>query len=298
MSTIGSKDRILAFEPTMLPVAQVAPGEIFTVETLDCFSESIQDESTLFSSVGWECVNPATGPIEIRGAKPGDTLKVEILDIAVGDMATMTTHPDYGALPGSVEERTRKVPVIDGKVHFGDSLSWPVDPMIGVIGTAPKEGSIATGVPDTHGGNMDTKHIRAGATLYLPVEVEGALLCLGDLHALMGDGEVAVCGAEISGKVTLRTDVIEGRPLPLPSLVSGDAFYSICSRESLDDAVQEAVRMMRGFVAEKSCLDPTDALMLLSLVGDTQISQIVDPQKTARCHLPLAVLDAYGISLP
>ena len=65
-----------------------------------------------------------------------------------------------------------------------------------------------------------------------------------------------------------------------------------------DDAVQEAVRMMRDFVAEKSCLDPTDALMLLSLVGDTQISQIVDPQKTARCHLPLAVLDAYGISLP
>lgn len=187
-------------------------GDEVTVRTLDCFSNTITDESQLFSTVGWDKVNPATGPIAIHGARPGDTLKVEVLSIEVGEQATMTTHPDFGALPGTVEERTRIVPIRDGKAQFSDDITIPIRPMFGVIGTAPASESVPTGEPRQHGGNMDTKEIVAGSTLYLPVEVDGANLSLGDVHAVMGDGEVAACGAEIEAEVKIRVTVLEGHP--------------------------------------------------------------------------------------
>lgn len=284
--------------PDQEPQLHIESGDEVTVQTMDCFSNTINDESELFSSVGWDKVNPATGPITVQNARPGDTLKVEILSIEVGDRATMTTHPDFGALPGTVEERTRLVPIRDGKAHFSDTIAIDIRPMIGVIGTAPATDSVPTGEPRQHGGNMDTKEIVAGSTLYLPVEVEGANLALGDVHAVMGDGEVAVCGAEIAAEVKIRVTVLEGRPLPLPFLDSGDSVYTISSEPELADAVTESTRMMRDWFAESSDLDKTDALMLLSLAGDTQISQIVDPRMTARFRLPKTILEQCGVELP
>ncbi|WBT08709.1 acetamidase/formamidase family protein [Corynebacterium sp. SCR221107] len=273
-------------------------GERLLVHTMDCFSDSIVDESQLFSSVGWECINPATGPIAIEGAEPGDTLKVEVLSIKVGSVGTMTSHPDFGALPGTVEERTRKIKVINEVIQFDDRYKFPCRPMIGVIGTAPQVDTVPTGEPREHGGNMDTKEIVAGSTLYLPVNVEGANLALGDVHAIMGDGEVAVCGLEIAAEVEIEVSLIKGQPLPLPFLVSGDSAYTIASDRNLHTAVQESVRMMRDWISSNSTLDPTDTLLLLSLRGDTQISQIVDPQMTARFRVPLDLIGAYNIELP
>lgn len=298
MHSIDSNACVLAMSPDQEPQLHIESGDEVTVQTMDCFSNTINDESELFSSVGWDKVNPATGPIAVQNARPGDTLKVEILSIEVGDRATMTTHPDFGALPGTVEERTRLVPIRDGKAHFSDTIAIDIRPMIGVIGTAPATDSVPTGEPRQHGGNMDTKEIVSGSTLYLPVEVAGANLALGDVHAVMGDGEVAVCGAEIAAEVKIRVTVLEGRPLPLPFLASGDSVYTISSEPELSDAVTESTRMMRDWLSESSDLDKTDALMLLSLAGDTQISQIVDPRMTARFRLPKTILEQCGVELP
>lgn len=298
MHSIDSHKCVLALSPDQEPRLQVESGDEVTVRTLDCFSNTITDESHLFSSVGWDKVNPATGPIAVNGARSGDTLQVEILSIEIGDEATMTTHSDFGALPGTVEERTRKIPIRDGKAQFTDNITIDIRPMIGVIGTAPASESVPTGEPRQHGGNMDTKEIVAGSTLYLPVEVDGANLSLGDVHAVMGDGEVAVCGAEIEAEVKIRVTVLNGRPLPLPFLDSGEAVYTISSEVELKDAVTESTRMMRDWLADESTLDPTDALMLLSLTGDTQISQIVDPRMTARFRLPKNILEQCGVELP
>lgn len=280
------------------PRLEVNSGDEVAVQTVDCFSNSVTDESQLFDSIGEDLVNPATGPIAVRGAHPGDTLKVEILSIDVGGQATIMTHPDVGALPGTVEERTRLIPVRDGQVHFSEGVTIPVRPMIGVIGTAPARRAVPTSESRQHGGNMDTKEIVAGATLYLPVEVEGANLSLGDVHAVMGDGEVAVCGAEVDAEVNIRVTVVPGRPLPLPFLASGDSVYAISSEIDLYDAVSESTRMMRDWFAAASGLDKTDSLMLFSLVGDTQICQIVGEWNTARFRLPLRILDQYGMQLP
>ncbi|KGF22710.1 acetamidase/formamidase family protein [Corynebacterium tuscaniense] len=298
MHSIDSHKCILTMSPDQEPRLHIENGDQVTVQTMDCFSNTITDESQLFSTVGWDKVNPATGPIAINGAKPGDTLKVEILSIEIGDHATMTTHPDFGALPGTVEERTRIIPIRDGKAHFSEDIAIELRPMIGVIGTSPATDSVPTGEPRQHGGNMDTKEIVAGSTLYLPVEVEGANLSLGDVHAVMGDSEVAVCGAEIAAEVRIRVTVLDGRPLPLPFLDSGDAVYTISSEIELMDAVKESTRMMRDWLSDVSPLDPTDSLMLLSLTGDTQISQIVDPRMTARFRLPKTILEQCGVELP
>lgn len=298
MHVLPADHAVLSLSPAHAPVLTIASGDEVEVTTMDCFSNTIHDEAQLFSSVGWDQVNPATGPIAVEGARPGDTIKVEVLSIEVGSTGTMTTHPDYGALPGTVDERTRRVDVVDGMVRFDEHLAFPIAPMIGVIGTAPAEEDVPTGTPKAHGGNMDTKRIAAGAVVYLPVEVAGANLALGDVHAAMGDGEVAVCGLEIAAVVRIRVSVISGRPLPLPFVVDDQHLMSIASAPELRDAVTESTRMMRDLLVSRTDLDPTDALMLLSLVGDTRISQIVDPWATARFELPTSVAAAYGIAVP
>lgn len=297
MHRIASTTAVLTMAPGNPAVAVVDPGETLVIETMDCFSNTIQSEDQLFSSIGWECVNPATGPIAIRGAKPGDTLKVEVVDIVTAALGTMTTHPDYGALPGTTVERTRRIPVVDGQVVFNDTISFPTNVMIGVIGTAPADEDVPTGSPKDHGGNMDTKKITTGSTLYLPVNVPGANLAVGDVHAAMGDGEVSVSGLEIAAEVTLRVDVIKGRPYPLPFLVTGDQVIAIASRTTLDEAVTEATRMMCDFLVESTGMDATESLMLLSLTGDLAVSQIVDPLRTARMELPRSILESYGVEL-
>ena len=295
MIRIDASRVVLTMSPKHPACHTVDSGTTVCIETLDCFSNTITSEDQLFSTVGWDCVNPATGPIAVRGAVPGDTLKAEILDIVTAETGTMTTHPDFGALPGTVVERTRRFRIADGEVVFDDRLRLPVKPMIGVIGTAPADEEVPTGSPKEHGGNMDTRKIARGATLYLPVNVPGANLALGDVHAAMGDGEVSVSGLEIAAWVTLRLTVLKGRPYPLPCLVTPDEVITIASREDLGAAVGEATRMMRDFLVSVTELDATDALMLLSLVGNAAISQVVDPLQTARMELPRTVLEAYGV---
>lgn len=297
MIRIPSNKAVFTMGPGHESVQTVESGETVVVETMDCFSNTITSDDQLFSSIGWDCVNPATGPIAVAGAEPGDTLRVEILDIKVASTGTMTTHPDFGALPGTVEERTRRIAIEDGQVVFNDRVRFPINIMIGVIGTAPADEEVPTGSPKEHGGNMDTKKIAAGTVLYLPVNVPGANLAIGDVHAAMGDGEVSVSGLEIAAEVTIRVHVVKGRPLPLPFLLTADQAIAIASRETLDEAVAEATRMMRDYLVQVTDLDATDALMLLSLRGDLAVSQIVDPLKTARMEIPRYLLEAYRVEL-
>jgi amidase len=169
--------------------------------------------------------------------------------------------------------------------------------MIGVIGTAPAIEEIPTGTPGQHGGNMDCKRIVEGATLYLPVHVPGALLSMGDLHAVMGDGEVIICGLEIAGEVTIRVSVIKDKILPLPLLREGEHLMTIASAETLDLAAKQATIQMHRFLTNELGLEFNEAGMLLSLVGDLRICQVVDPLMTARMELPLSILVNYDYIL-
>ncbi len=291
LKNITSKKIVYAFKPNMRAVQRVSPGEIVEVETNDCFFNQIEDENQLVDEIDFSMINPATGPIYIEGAEIGDTLKVEIIDIALPDKGVMIVAPNEGVLGDFVKHaRTRVVKIENAICHF-KNITVPAKPMIGVIGVAPSQGEYPTGTPWKHGGNMDTADITVGSVLYLPVNQEGALLALGDCHAAMGDGEVCVTGCEIRSKVRLRTSLVKGVAIEWPIVESQNSWAIVASGDTVEEAVKEATHCAVGYLSRGLNLDWEDAYMLASLVVDIKISQIVDPKKTVRACIPKKILD-------
>lgn len=298
MYEVACTNSIYSFSKDNKPVLKIKSGDEVIIETMDCFSDQIQTEEDKLESMDWDRVNPAAGPIFIEGAKPYDVLKVTINKIEIKSRAVLSTGENLGVLGGRLKGLTSSIKVIENnEVVFDDKLRLPLNKMIGVIGTAPSEGEINCGTPGSHGGNMDNTMITEGSILYLPIFAEGALFALGDLHAVMGDGEIGVSGAEVSGKVYVKLEVIKGLKLQNPFLENKDSISTIASGETLDDAVNKAVNDMADILTERLNLPCSEIAMLLSLVGQAQICQVVDPMKTARYTIPKWVLEKYDFNL-
>ncbi|HCC33810.1 MAG TPA: acetamidase [Clostridiales bacterium] len=279
------------------PVATVDPGSQVVFQTQDAFSNQVTPDSPDLSRVRWETVNPATGPLAVRGSEPGDTLVVDILDISVPDRGLMVTLAGFGALAAVLRDSTvRFLPIRDRQILFNDQISLPAEPMVGVIGTAPAGEPIPCGTPGSHGGNLDTRVIGPGARVYLPVFVPGAGLAMGDLHALMGDGEVVICGVEIPGEVTVRVSLARRKRIPSPIIETADSWFFLASAADLDAAVQLSIEQALAFLRDRLPLSLTDLGLLLSIAGHTQISQIVDPLKTARMCVPKRAFASYRLA--
>jgi len=271
------------------PSLRVPANSQIEFETYDCFENQICSENDEFGGLDFSRINPATGPVYVEGAEPGDILSIKIEKIEVADYGVSVASDSMGVVPHLLEGYTiRVIPVKDDVAIFSDKIHLPLNKMIGVIGVAPKAGeNIATGVPDYHGGNMDCKEITEGRTLHLPVNVPGALLSIGDLHGLMGDGEVCGCGLEIAGKVIVTVDVIKNKPeVKNPMLFSDTHVMTIASHVDLDVAVDMAVSDMAKYLIREHGFDPKEAAMLMSMVADTKICQVVDPKKTIRVEFP------------
>ncbi|MFX3623219.1 MAG: acetamidase/formamidase family protein [Ectobacillus sp.] len=296
--TLACRDIIYAFDKQNKPVKRISPGTTITIETYDCFQNQIRSNETEINSVDWDKINPATGPIYVESAKPGDILKVKIEAIEIEDEGVMTVGPELGVMGHRLETfEAKMIPIRDKKAIFNEKLEIPLNVMIGVIGVAPEDEPVSCGTPGAHGGNMDTKLITTGATLYFPIFAEGALFALGDLHAAMGDGEIGVSGIEVPGKVTVTLDVIKGKTLAHPLLVNEEGIAVIVSAATLDEAVKTAVEEMIDFLLPYTDLTLSHLTMVMSAIGQTQISQVVDPLVTARFFVPNMFLDAYGIQL-
>jgi amidase len=282
------------------PTLRVEDGATVLFETCDCFENQIKSADTKFEALDWNRINPATGPVYVEGAMPGDILKVKIEKIELADQGVMMTGPDLGMLGDKLTQNAiRIIPIRDSKAIYEGKVEIPLKPMIGVIGTAPAGDPVACGTPGEHGGNMDCTIIGEGTTLYLPVHVPGALLAMGDLHAVMGDGEVSVCGLEVQGEVTVTVSVLKNDQLPLPLAITASSLYVIASAKTLDEAVLDATRNLVGLLTTMSqgTLNEYDAVNLLSLAGNLQICQVVDPLKTVRFELKLQYLQQLGINL-
>lgn len=298
MLLINKKTSVFKMSCRNAPALSCNSGDTVIFETEDCFGGQIQSEKQCMNGIRWDNINPATGPLFVNGAEPGDMLKVEIHSIQLAEQGVMCDSPGEG-ITGLVlkDEATKVFPVQDGYAVFNDRLRFPVKPMIGVIGTAPAgEEEIETGTPGSHGGNMDCNQIGENCTLYLPVNVEGALLAMGDVHALMGNGEVCVCGVEIPARVTVTVSVIRGKHFPTPFLVTPDSFMTIFSADNLDAAVQGATLRMREFLMDELQMEEHEAGFLLSTIGNAEICQCVDPQETCRMEVSRYVTDQYGYS--
>jgi amidase len=287
-----------AFSADLEPVLEIEPGEKVQMETHDCFCGQMQSEADTVDDLDWERVNPATGPVYVRGAQPGDILAVEIEDVQVADQGAMVAIPGEGALGDIITEtETRIFRVEQGQVVFNDKVRLAMQPMIGVIGVAPEGDPVPNGTPDAHGGNMDCTLIGAGCTVYLPVNTEGALLGMGDMHSVMGDGEIVVCGMETPGEVTFSTRVLKEANLPTPFLETADLVAAVHSALTIDEAVDGAIHRMAQFLTDMVGMGVNEAGMIMSVAGELKFCQVVDPMKTVRFEFPKSILDAYGFSM-
>lgn len=298
MIELDDAKTLFSFDKDLEPVLKVPSGETVRIRTKDCFGNQLQGPEDQLSEIDWEAINPATGPIYVEGAVAGGTLKVHIDNIELDAQTSSCTGKDEGVCGDRFSDwATHFCKVEDGKVVWDERLSIPLAPMIGVIGVAPEGEPVNCGTPGKHGGNMDNTAIAAGATLYFPVAVDGALFGCGDMHAVMGDGEVSVSGAEVAGYATVTLTALPELSVPNPLIENDTHFGIIVSAESLDKASELAVQQMVDFLASRTNESEADLVMLLSLVADVRVCQMVDPEKTVRFMIPKYVLDAIGFSL-
>ncbi len=266
------------FSKNNAPVETAEPGELLMFKTMDCFSNRIQSEDVLMSSIlyGYDVANPASGPVYINGAEPGDVLVVDILDVKVADHGVIATDNVCGPLHDLSEERTKIIQIEDGMADF-NGVKFPIDPMIGVIGTAPDGEDVICGYPGDHGGNMDSKIIKKGARVYFPVRVEGALLQMGDVHATMGDAELCGTGIEIAAEIIVKTSLIKNFELNMPVTETATHWWVNGTGPKMDDALYKASVELQRLIMNQTGWDQTDAYMFMSVQCDMQINQACVP---------------------
>jgi amidase len=288
---IGREDVVWAFGPDLEPVVEVDPGEIVTLETNDCFTGQIQSEDDLVTEIDFARVNSATGPIAVRGAEPGDSLVIELLEVRPAERGFATLIPGIGQLIDQVRSPLTHVFRVDGDtIHMTDRISFPLRPMVGVIGVATDGETITNGFAGRHGGNLDNHLHGPGATVYLPVRQPGGMLAIGDMHASMGDGEVCFTGVEIAGEVTIRVDLLKGRQgtWPVTELADRWVVHGTAGQdfmEALDLAVEEGAR----FLVDQWGFTMEEAFIFLSVACDAGICQACRPQEfstIARVAIP------------
>jgi acetamidase/formamidase len=297
------------WDATLDPVLEVDPGDVVVADTDDFAAGQITRDSTAADllELDFDRIYPLAGPIAVRGAKPGDALAVEILGFELPEWGWACIIPGLGLLPQEeFPEPVLKVFDLTGgeTTDFGAGVRLPIEPFCGTMGV-PRASDRATPIPPPHsgGGNIDTRHLTAGTTLYLPVEVEGGKLSLGDAHAAQGDGEVAISGLECAMRTRLRFDVVRDVNLPAPQLrrpagsltprVDGAGWYATTGVEpDLMEASRAAVRAMIDHLGRERGLSREDAYILCSLAGDLKICEVVDtPNWIVGCFMPDAVFE-------
>lgn len=292
--TIPCNRVFYAFDPGIPPAAHATPGSLVLFCTQDALGGQVKSEEDLVTSVDFSRVNPATGPLYVEGAEPGDALAVRILSVKTAEKGFIVVAPGAGALPRRVREaKTRTCRIVGDYVEvLGFKL--PAWKMIGVIGVASSS-KPPTGTPGRHGGNLDTKFITEGATVYLPVEYKGALLGVGDLHALMAHGEVCVSACEVPGSVLAEVDVVKGLAPAWPLVEFADSTYILVSKDTIQEALEAAVEVAVEALSIALNLEWHDAYIVASLAADVGVSQLVDPRKTAWVRIPKHLAPTHSI---
>jgi acetamidase/formamidase len=287
------------------PRVVVDSGDTAVVWTRDVSDNQITPESdtSVIAGLDWDRVYPLNGPIGVAGAQPGDTLAVEILDIHTQGWAWTAVLPGIGLLPEDFPDAYLRVfDITNGEfAYMREDVAIPLTPFFGTMGVCPA-GASATPVmpPGIFGGNMDVRQLVAGATLYLPVQVDRALFSCGDAHGCQGDGEVCVTGLEAPMYASLRFTLHKGRSIPSPQFrtpapltprVDSAPFYATTGvGGDLFAASQDAIRAMVDHIHQTYDLTPVDAYLLCSLAVDLKISEIVDAgQYIVSALLPEAV---------
>jgi acetamidase/formamidase len=305
--TIHSRNCHCGWNNAFPPAHTVEPGQTLTFECKDASGGYYTADSTSADVGGQDpaTINPVTGPILVDGARPGDVLKITLESFAPSGFGWTAIIPGFGLLADQFR---------DARLHlwnyewdltvpamFGSHARIPLKPFTGTIGVAPAEPGTHSVIPPRRvGGNMDIRDLSAGSVLYLPVEVEGALLSIGDTHAAQGDGEVCGTAIESAMSVTVKVDLIKDQPLRFPRFETTGpvtrhidvAGYDVTTGIGPDlmTACRDAVSGMIDLLGRSRKMSAEDAYMLCSVCGDLRISEVVDaPNWVVSFYFPRAV---------
>jgi len=290
------------------PVLKIAPGDTINVETVDASSGQLNAKSTVEDLKKFDLgkVNPVTGPIYVDGARPGDALKITFLSYRPSGWGWTGNIPGFGLLADQFP---------DARLHhwnydpglkpamYGPGGRVPLRPFTGTVGVAPAAPGLHSIVPPRQvGGNMDVRDITEGSELYLPVEVEGALLSIGDTHAAQGDGEVCGTAIESPIDVTVKVELIKDAGLRLPRFTTAGPVSDHIDKKGYEvttgigpdlmTGARTAVSEMIDLLSKRFGYSAIDAYMLCSVCADLKISSIVDqPNWVVSFLFPRIVLE-------
>lgn len=293
-----------ALEPTLT----VASGDVVHYELLMAGHGQVHEGATFAQTAfDFDTLYNLLGPLYVDGARPGDTLRVDILDLAPGDWGWCAILPELGTLPDEFPDPYLRTFDLRGGTHaqLGPGVRIPFAPFLGTMGTHPDDPATASAFPPHKGGgNVDTRHLTIGTTLWLPVWCEGALFSCGDPHAMQGDGEVCVAALECDMRAALRFGV-EQRSIPAPyfrtagaltpAVDAGGHHGAMGIAPDLMEGTRTAVSAMVEWVVAEHGLTREDAYILCSLAGDLKIFEVVDAGMwNVGLTLPLSVFIGQG----
>jgi len=300
---IGREQYHLAWDRAIEPISTVPSGTVVEFEMLDASCGQITPESTADDLRGLDFgrVNSAHGPVAVEGAKPGDSLEIELLEFQPAGWGWTASIPGFGLLADDFPDPALRITQLgDGSAEFLPGIRVPLAPFCGELGVAPAAaGPHSTIPPAEFGGNMDTRHLTAGATLYLPVFVPGARFSMGDGHAAQGDGEVCGTAIETPMRAAVRLSVRKDLHVTAPEFIT-PGLRSVAGAAAshatdgvgpdLMGATRDAVRRMIDYLGRDHGLSPIDAYLLCSVAVDLRISEVVDaPNWIVTAYCPLSI---------
>jgi len=285
-----TKDQLCtSFSAAHPPVLRVQQGEPFVMETNDRFATY---EGPRSSPEAMEILTTMAGPVYIEGVQPGDTLKVEVLDVTLPlDYGWIGATPGRGPLGDRIPAfRKARVQITSEGVVFNDRVTMPLRPMIGRLGVAPQEGTKRSNDRGAFGGSMGNTQITKGSTVYLPVFHAGGLLTIGDCHAAMGDGETTASAVECAFDATFRVTIEERFSVSRPVVATATEVMTTGEGETMEAARNMAVQGMADLLADTLKLDGTEAAMLIACAADVRMGLAGNPPYTIRVAVPKTVL--------
>jgi acetamidase/formamidase len=280
------------------PILTIPPGETVTIEMRDASDNQVYPGFNIEDAerIDPDRTHPLTGPICIEGAEPGDTLEVAIGEIVPDSKGYNVVPPGrikMGFLPDRFEKPSLRFMDIDHEkevVKFSDSIHIPLTPFLGVMGVAPREeGAFRTLMPGPHGGNLDLAELTSGATLYLPVFVEGALFSAGDCHAVQGDGEVTGAAVECAGRAELTFNLIKGTQESFPRAETPSHYITLGFEQDLNAAARKALERMIEFISKEKELSESEVYSLCSATAHVRITQVVNGIMGAHVMMPKGI---------
>ncbi|MEA2246918.1 MAG: amidase [Solirubrobacteraceae bacterium] len=278
---IPRTSQVFSYSADHGPWASIAPGETVLVETTNAFGDQPLAPGDTLADLDLAAADPLTGPLYVEGAEPGDSIAVHIEHIKLIGTGAQGIIPGFGTLDWE------RLPLHffepkDGRIRWLRGIEIEVRPSLGAMGVAPARGSIPSIEPGDHGGNQDCKYVCAGSAIHFPVFHPGALLFLGDCHQIQGDGELCGVAPETDAEVTLHVELLKGRTIRRPRIMSAERFMTLASAKTLEDAVKLATRDAVDLLVEEKGLTEDEAYLLITIKADVEICQVVDPLMTVR----------------